>query len=181
MKPISILVLISFFLAGKLFAQSGDECKYLQVYSYLKSNAQINEQLKKKLSFLKFVKKEKFVSMNVLPWIQFIGFSELTDSIHADSVGLDKVALENERTFSRTYKFEAFKSSLLEKLISRDEGVKLFLTFSKSIGSVLVVEILNSDNPPYKIRKMGGGVKVLFIFDHLGVISKYYMCQVFYN
>lgn len=176
--------LILFFVTGmiskSIVAQTADECKYFDVISYLKTNIVINNEIKSYRTIPKAEKNSKYLDFNILPWIEFITFEQFKNEANLDSTGIDREVLMNDQLYYDTYHFEPLKSTLLEKTIERNDA-KLFLTFSKVIGNTLLAEILNSDNTPHRIRRMGSGVKLLFVFDQQGMIQRVYTYPVLYN
>lgn len=176
-----ITVIIAIVIYNNIYAQHSDDCKYFQVLTYIKYNAEFSNQLKTYLEFNRTRNKAKCIDINVTPWIEFIEIRQFKDSVIADSVGINKETLSNDRLYYQTYNFEPYKSTLLEKSVSRNGDVSLYLTFSKVVGNTLLVEILNSDNQPHRIRRIGKGVKILFIFDQSGIIKTSLFNRVYYN
>jgi hypothetical protein len=172
---------IALMTQSNAYAQSNDECKYLQVLTYIKFNSAFNNQLKEYIRLSKPDKRAKTISINVTPWIEFIEVRQFKDSIYADSVGIDKDTLANDRLYYKKYNFEPYKSNFLEAIISKNEMSKLYLTFSKVIGTTLLVEILNFDNRPNRIRRIGRGIKLLFVFSPSGEVKKVFFAGVAYN
>lgn len=176
-----ITVIIVTVIYNNIYAQHSDDCKYFQVLTYIKYNSEFSNQLKPYLDFNRKRDKAKYIDVNVTPWIEFIEIRQFKDSIIADSVRINKEILSNDRLYYQTYNFEPYKSTLLEKNVSRNGDVGLYLTFSRIIGNTLLVEILNSDNQPHRIRRIGKGVKMLFIFDQSGIIKTVLFNRVYYN
>jgi hypothetical protein len=160
-----------------LQAQSVGDCKYFQVISYIRTHEEFNRQI---MPFLLNKKKTKFLDFNVSPWIQFMEYRQFKEKVNADSLGINRQVISNDRLFFEKYNFAPFKSSFLEKTISNVES-KFYLTFSQVIGNSLMVEILNFDNNPHIVRRLGSGVKILFIFDQTGLIEYTLINKVAYN
>lgn len=176
-----MIIIIAVAICNNTYAQRSDELKYFQVLTYIKYNTDFSSRLKQYLNFNKTNNKAKYIDVNVTPWIEFIEIRQFKDSIIADSAGINKEILSNDRLYYQTYNFEPYKSTLLEKSVSRNEDVGLYLTFSRVIGNTLLVEILNSDNQPHRIKRMGMGVKILFIFDRSGIIKATLFSNIYYN
>jgi len=174
-------LIIGLLILNDVHAQvTNDECKYFQIISFIRTNTEFNNQLKNYVTLDKKSKKEKFVELGFSPWIQFIEFRQFKDKIIADSAGISKEVIFNDRLYYKTYYFDPIKSSLLENCTSKSEA-KLYLTFSKLIGNTLLVEILDFDNHPNIIRRIGSGVKILFVFDQFGLIKSTLFARIAYN
>ncbi|MFN8292060.1 MAG: hypothetical protein U0U70_17535 [Chitinophagaceae bacterium] len=174
------LSLLFLFIYGIAHGQNDTECKYLQVVAYMTTNSQFNDQIKTYLTLNKNEKKQKVFEFNVTPWIQFIELREFKNKVSADSTGIEKETIAYEKMFFKKYNFEPYKSSYLEKIFTKNSS-RYFLTFSRIINNILLVEILNFENHPKGIRRIGSGVKILFHFDQTEVISKYQITSVHYN
>lgn len=170
----------SLLMLKNIHAQNSDECKYFQVLSFINTNTEFNKQVKSSLNLYKIKKRTKFIEFNVSPWIMFIEIRQFKDKIHPDSFELDKEIVSNDRLYYKRYNFEPYKSSYLEKTLEK-RNASLYLSFSKVIGNTLLVEILNYDNNPKIIKRIGRGVKILFLFDQFGIITRTLFHPVLYN
>jgi hypothetical protein len=179
MKVLS-LIFVLFIVGGTSYPQTNDECKYFQVITFIKTNAELNSQIKDFLTLDKKSKKEKFIEINISPWIQFIEFRQFKDKVSADSVDVSKEIISDDRLYYKTYYFEPYRSTFLESTTGKT-AAKLYLTFSKMVGNTLLVEILNFDNHPNIIRRIGSGVKILFVFDQAGLIKSTLFARIAYN
>jgi hypothetical protein len=174
------VTIFTLLIATHIQAQTNEVCKYFQVLAFIRTNVEFNNQIKEYINFTNRRNKTKFIEFNISPWIKFIEIRQFKDRINPDSIGLNKENVFDDRMYYKTYNFEPFKSIFLEKNTEKNES-EFYLTFSKVIGNTLLVEILNFDNHPHIIRRFGSGVKILFIFDQLGLIKTTLFNKVLYN
>jgi len=180
MYKLKIILLSFLFVFTKpVFAQSGDECKYFEVLTYLHTNRTINEQIKKySLGIVKL--KTKFVEFNVSPWVEFLQIVDFRDRANPDNVSISKELINDDKLFYKKYYFDPFKSHLLDSVIERNES-KLYLTFSKPIENFLIAEILNFNSEMLRGAKYGRGVRMLFIFNSTGSIKNVIFNNALYH
>jgi hypothetical protein len=179
-KYIITAILFSLSL-GSAKSQSIDECKYLMVLNYLKTNLTVNERLK--LMFVKSKlanKKDKYVEFKISPKIIFISLGGFRDSLKSSELGISSELIESYDRFREKYHFSSFKSDFLKKIAEPNDS-QLYLTFSKPIGNFLVVEIGSTDPEMIGVRQFGIGVTLLFIFDSSGFIQKTFDQYGVYN
>lgn len=166
-----LIVIIIFSLSTKSAkSQSNDECKYLMVLTYLRTNEQINEHLKGMFFRHKKSKKSKFVEFNLNNQIEFIGIGHFRDSLNSRDYGISKELVNDNKLYRDSFYFERFRLQFLDKLIEPNPS-SLYLTFSKSVGNILVAAIGNMDPKLYGVNQWGLGLTMLFKFDSLGLIE----------
>jgi hypothetical protein len=169
------------FLGNQAKSQSNDECKYLMVLNYLRTNIKVNERLK--LMFVKRKlanKRDKYVDFKISPKVTFMSLGGFRDSLKSSELGISEVLIENYERFRDKYYFSSLNLDFLKK-IDQANNSQLYLTFSKPIGNFLVVEIGSTDPEIIGIRHFGIGVTLLFIFDSSGFILKVFDQYGVYN
>ena len=149
--------------------QDNDYCKYQAALSYLRCNKKINERIK--TFFPKLAsKKEKYVELNIFSRVDFLSINPFKNELLGREY-FDKKELlgTDSMSYFKKYFFESYESDFLKKLIEPN-GSKLYLTFSKSFGDYLVVEIgdLRSKTTNYRF---GEGMHIFFRFNSLGLIE----------
>lgn len=102
------------------------------------------------------------------------------DRVNADSAGISKELINDDKLFYKEYFFNSYKSTLLESTIETNSS-KLFLTFSKPTANFLIAEILNFNTVVFRGGKYGHGVKMLFMFDSVGRIKSVLVNSVRYH
>jgi hypothetical protein len=176
-------IVIGFFLIVfnlTTHAQSSDECKYLSVLTYMRTNSKFNKQLKEHLSLKKIEKKQIYFEFNINPVIEFLDILEFKDKLNYDSLSIDKTTFMNDRLFYEKNHFDTFESVFLGQIIEKNSS-KYYLTFSKPFGNLLIVEMLNFENRINRVRRFGSGVKILIHFNNNGLIGGVYFNTVMYN
>ncbi|TAE47184.1 MAG: hypothetical protein EAZ06_09545 [Cytophagales bacterium] len=170
MKKI-ILVIISFFNLISVKSQSNNDCRYLMVITYLKSDSAIIQKVKN--TFLGKKKNKVGLDFSVHKGIQFLDLS----SFKLDSIECKPLLkyLGNEK------KFNPYNSVFLEKLKLKS-NTTYHLIFSEPIENYLVVEFCNYAPPEINRKiKFGLGLRILFRFDEFGIIDYVVSSRVAYN
>lgn len=170
MKQQIIIIIILIFSNISIKAQSEDECKYLMVLHYLRTNVEINEYIKK--IYPKITKKkDRFVEFKISNRVDFLPISYFEKKLDTKNDGINEEFIHDSKLYYDKYFFEPFISDFLTKLKIENES-QLFLTFSKSIDNYLVVELRNID-PLLSIKyKFGLGLEIFFKFDTNGIIER---------
>lgn len=162
-------------------SQTGSDCKYMTVLTYIRTNSDINKKIK---AFFPWAatKKEKYVEFNLSDRVDFIGISYFKDKIMADTFryGISEKLLAVDTEYYNKYYFESFRSEFLKKIFERN-GSSLFLTFSKPIDNYLVVELGDFDPEINQRVKYGKGMQMFFLFDETGVIKNVLYSGAAYN
>lgn len=159
--------------------QNSDDCKYLTVLTFLRTNKAINEKIKK--FFPKHInKKDKYVEFNISNRIDFIGISSFKERLKEKKYSIENDLIDDSGLYYKKVFFESFKSDFLENLIEHNNS-KLYLTFSKPIKDYLVVELGDFD-PAINLRvKYGKGMQMFFKFDSFGKIEDVLYSGAIYN
>jgi hypothetical protein len=167
----NILFVINFlFFVIAVKSQSNDECKYISVLTYLRTNVHANEEIK--IIFNRFIKKkDKFIEFNLSNRIDFIGIQDFKEDLQSDNFGIDTTLINNARLYRVKYFFDSYRSDFLKKIIQQPMESKLFLTFSKPIDNYLIAELGNFDPDINVTTKFGKGLEMLFKFDSSGLIE----------
>ena len=175
MEHFKRLILITFplFLLGiSAKSQSQDECKYLMVLTYLRTNTRINDQLKALFFRHKKERRNKiYVDFELSKKVEFIGLNYFKDSVSNEELGINKELISNNDLYLAKYFFQPYESKFLDKLlISNDSGI--YLTFSRPVGNYIVAAMGNM-NPEINggVNKFGLSMTMLFEFDSLGIVS----------
>lgn len=168
-----------FFLPAK--SQSNDECRYLMALTYLRTNTQINEEIKGLFSRIKLIKKkDKFVEFHLSNRVDFLSITGFKEDLDSTNFGIGKELINNYKLYHEKYFFESFRSEFLRRIAEPNES-KLFLTFSKPVENYLVAEIGNFDPELYQTKKFGLGMKIFFKFDSSGLIENVLYARSAYN
>lgn len=179
-KNISVAIFILMTVMS-VKSQTREDCKYLTVLTYIRTNAEINNKIK---AFFPWAakKKDKYVEFNLSDRIDFIGISYFKEKLKADTIGygINEELLTTDTGYYKRYFFESFRSEFLKKIIERN-GSSLFLTFSKPIDNYLVVELGNFDPEINQKVKYGKGMQMFFAFDESGVIKNVLYSGAAYN
>jgi hypothetical protein len=150
-------------------AQSQDDCKYLAVLTYLRTNKDVNSKIKS--VFPKLTKRRTaFVDFNLSSRVDFLGIGVFANKLDSSVHGVSPDSAQNEKQYYEKYFFESYTSDYLEKLIFGSDA-KLFLTFSRPVDDYLVAEIGNFDPKVNRKVKMGLGLKMFFKFGSDGSIQ----------
>ena len=159
-------------------SQSGDECKFLMVLTYLRTNSQIIDHIK---SFFPGAaqKRDKFVEIQVCEGIQFLGISLFKDELSKKDYGISKELITDGKLYREKYYFPSYYSTFLKKIAPVNES-KLYLTFSRPIDNYEVVEIGNVV-PVMEGRKFGKALRIFFEFDSDGTIEEVLYARSVYN
>ncbi len=170
-----LIIVILFFNSFNIMCQELDN-KYLLSIIYLKSNTEINKEIK---AFFKkdIPKNVKNVPFHVSDEIIFLDIETFKDSLLEFYDNIDTIILESQRAFEehKTYRLEILKSLLP---VSADD---LILYFSKPVGNILVAELTNFDMSANSGIKFGKGFRILFLFNEMGNIEKVYTKTFIYN
>lgn len=162
-------------------SQTSDQCKYLIVLTYIRTNTDINDKIK--VFFPRTVrKKDKYVEFNLSDRVDFIGISHFKERIQADTIryGITQELLNDNKAYIKKYFFESFRSDFLKKIAERNSS-RLFLTFSKPVDNYLVAE-LGDFNPEINQKvKYGKGMLMFFKFDTSGIIEEVLYSGSAYN
>jgi hypothetical protein len=162
-------------------SQTGSDCKYLSVLTYIRTNTDINKRIK---TFFPWAakKKEKYVEFNLSDRVDFIGISYFREKIMSDTLKyrISEKLLTSDKEYYNRYFFESFKSEFLRNIVERNSS-SLFLTFSKPIDNYLVVELGNFDPGINQKVKYGKGMQMFFLFDESGVITSVLYSGAAYN
>jgi len=178
-KTLIALILVSSQTILIANCQTNDECKYLMVLTYLRTNKKINETIK---TFFPKIsnKKDKYVDFNLSNRIDFISISAFKDKLNGRDSRINNDLLNDPNLYYKKYFFESFKSEFLDKIFQPNDS-KLFLTFSKSVEDYLIVEIGNFNPEVNQKIKFGKGLLMLFEFDTLGVVKDVLISGAAYN
>lgn len=160
-------------------SQNSDDCKYLSVLTYLRTNKAVNEKIK--VFFPRQVrKKDKYIDFNLSDRIDFIGISSFKERLKEKKYIIDVELLDNSQLYYKKFYFESYNSDFLKRLVEQNSS-NLFLTFSSPINDYLVVELGDFD-PAINLRvKYGRGMQMFFKFDSRGRIEDVLFSGAAYN
>ena len=174
-----IIAIIAFFTIESAKSQSNEDCKYLSVLTYCRTNTDVNKKIK--LFFPSLVtKKEKYVEFNVSDRIEFLDVSYFKDKLVQGHYGINEDLLANAQEYRKKFYFEPYQSELLKNLVQRNQS-KLFLTFSKPVGDWLVVQLAAFDPELKRTVKFGKAMLILFKFNSVGRIEDVMYAGAAYN
>jgi len=155
------------------------DLKYLTAIIYLKTNPQINNEIKKF--------EEKWLTKQTNP--ECISDFNLSESImYLPIPEINLTSLESNLKISHKlhreqYYFDSEKVENLKNIIPNRKS-KLYLLFSKPIDNYLIAEFLiNSTNNELDliIHKKGPVMHLVFIFDETGAVKKALISYSYYN
>lgn len=171
------LLLVHLLSISSVKSQSGDECKYLTILTYLRTNSQVNEKIKMVFPGY-FKKKEKYIEFNLSATITFVGILDFGDRLkkYASSDSL----LNDRNKYYNKYIFYPFKSDFLKNIMEQNDS-KLFLTLSKPLNDFLLVEITSFNPELYGGRKFGKGIDIFFKFNAMGIVESAEYAGAAYN
>lgn len=162
-------------------SQSADECKYLMILTYLRTNTQINEQIKGLFSRIKITKaKDKYVEFNLSNRIDFLNIYDFKEELNSKNIEISKELINEPKLYSKNFFFESFRSEFLKNIMQQNDS-KLFLTFSKPVDNYLVAIIGNSNPELTGTFRMGLGMKMFFKFNSAGLIEDVLYSSAAYN
>lgn len=139
--------------------------KYLSAAVFLRSNAQLNDSIKK--VFPKLAKRRRdFAPVNITDDVQFIGLDEFNTQIKSTYIAPASSLKISPSEFKAKFQFTSYKLPLLENLVIFPDS-KLFLTFSEPAENFLMARITTY----IPNIRMGQVMYVLFIFDENDVVE----------
>jgi hypothetical protein len=176
-KVFLIWVSLFFIVFFRANAQSEADFKYLTVFSYLKTDERINEELKRAFRFKK-KRNQRFVEFNVMNRVDFLDVSLfLNNSDFMESLE-EGMNINDNKEFRATYAFESYYSQFLLEMFPTNNS-ELYLTFSQSFGNYLIVEF-TMIKPVSPKHKLGLGFQVLFKFkENMTVESVAYAASMY--
>lgn len=167
--------IILFGLCWNLYGQKNDTRKYEMAISYLRTNPNINAEIRD--VFPNLTDKENgFVELNVTRQIVFHGielFEKLPDSIAS---GLDASLISTPKLYEMEYQFEPYKIEQLGQVMTNPKS-KLFLSFSEPVDNILIAEITTF----IPNIRMGKVMQILFVFNQNSMIKGFVFATTHYN
>ena len=163
--------MITSFFINSVKCQSNDDCKYLSVLVYLRTNKAVNDQIKQSFPALT-KRKDKYVEFSISDRVEFIGISDFKRNPDINTFGIDSPLINNNQLYYNKYFFTSYTLKFLNKAMEQPEQDKVgfYLTFSKSIDDYLVTELTLMD--PRIHHHMGNTMQMLFKFNSDGLIEK---------
>lgn len=176
------LLFILFLLAGlSSEGQSNDDCKYLMVLTYLRTNVKANQEIKTVFSRMKVARKnDRFVEFNLSDRIDFLGIDLFKKQLDSTNFGISQEFINDPYKYYEKYFFKSFRSDFLKRTMERNDS-KLFLTFSKPVNNLLIAELGYTRPEVKEIRKFGLAIQFLFKFDSTGQIENVLYASTAYN
>lgn len=174
-----IIVLLS---SMNIFAQKVDhlDSKYLTALIYLKTNSNVNNEIKKfRQHWLKKEKnRENTEDFNLSKYVSYLPVPTLKKIVNSHNIiEIDK----NEHRIK--YYFDMYENELFNELFPKNQS-KIYLLFSKPIDNYLVAEfMINStgEEIDLSLNKQGPAMHVLFIFGENGIVKDAYIASSYYN
>ena len=168
-KYIIPCILLSFSISAK--SQFPEECRYLSVLTYLRTNTGINTSIKSQFfKGQKNHKKDKFVHFQINDSVTFLNIYDFLDQLYLKEIGISQDLISNPQLYKDKYYFKPYKSEFLSK-IDEDSTSFIYLTFSKPIDNYIIVEFGNMNPKLYGVKQWGLGLSILFKFNSLGLIE----------
>ena len=159
-------------------AQESLDEKYLVALIYLKSDIDINSEIKKTFqNWQTSLQKEKYVNFNISKRIEFLSLLWFEKELKTGLYNVDSTHYTNLDIYYEKNYFSFFCNDRISKLVSSQEKKnKLYLTFSKPVDNFLLAEICVNYYPEYSDKhgsgkKMGNAIQFLFIFNENGLIE----------
>lgn len=178
MVRLILIIIVLFSNSFNIMCQELDN-KYLLSIIYLRSNLEINKEIKE--FFKKDIsKKAKYVPFHISDEITFIDIETFKDSILEFDDEFDAGILETKGVFEKQYGFKTYKLEILKNLLPVSAG-DLTLYFSKPIGNTLVMELTNFHMSANSGIKFGKGFRIIFQFNERGTIENVYKKTFIYN
>jgi hypothetical protein len=157
----AVIILGLFLIQNISFCQDDIDGKYLMALLYLKTNEDINKEIKTYIQ-TNSKKKEKFINFKVSSRIEYIRFNYFDDILKNKEFGIDSTLFEDHLLFDSAFTFPPYEVSGLDDIID-SKNSKVILYFSKPMDNLLVAEIRH-ENSNFGKYKMGNVVILLFIF-----------------
>jgi hypothetical protein len=97
-------------------SQNSDDCKYLSVLTYLRTNKAVNKKIK---DFFprKVRKKDKYIDFNLSDRIDFIGISSFKERLKEKKYIIDVELLGNSQLYYKEFYFESYNCDFLKSLV----------------------------------------------------------------
>jgi hypothetical protein len=154
--------------------------KYLTSLIYLKTNSEINQQIKKfQENWLKKEKLGKYenVDFNISKYITYLPIPYIEVALNDNYLQIDN------KSHREKYYFDLEEIEIFKDLIPNRQS-KIYLLFSKPFDNYLVAEfVINSTNIEIDMvdHKKGPAMHLLFIFDEMGIVKRVYTSYSYYN
>lgn len=179
MKMVYLIIFLNSIIGTHAYTQDSINNKYLLSLIYLKTDYQINQQIKNVFPEL-VKKKDKVIEFKLRDEIWFLNIHLFQRQLNKQNYGLDSAIINNWRFFEKEYYFKPFRVESLKKII-RPSDSKIILTFSKPFGNYLLAEMLDSRLLSSEARKFGKSMMFLFIFNSEGLIENVLHSSTHYN
>lgn len=174
--------IITLLISINIFSQeiTQIDSKYLTALIYLKTNNNINKEIKK---FRKhWIKKEKVKSnnieeFNISKYISYLPIPKIEGNLDEDSLKIDS-KLHREK-----YYFDLEENILFNKLIPKSNS-KIYLLYSKPVKNYLIAEFMiniTGSEIDMVTHKDGPAMHLLFIFDENNIVKNVYISRSYYH
>ena len=177
-----ILLIVLLSVNFNLFAQNNKQIntKYLSALLYLKTNNNINEEIrkfKKQWSKKEKSKKNTIEDFILLPYISYLPFPDI-------NLDLKKLKLKDKQQHREKYHFDLERNTLFNELIPNTSDSKVCLLFSKPVDNYLIAEFIikTTDDESDLVKfKTGPAMQLLFIFNENDIVTEVYISRGYYN
>lgn len=176
MKIVVAILFSLFCLKGS--GQDSINNKYLLAIIYLKTNGEINKDIKKAFPYIGN-KRDRFVDFNMNNEVWFLPIYFFDNQLNRNSYGIDTAMIRNRSSFKEKYYFEHFQYSIFNKIMD-SKNSRLLFTFSKPSDNFLLAEMIDTQLGASNELKIGPSIQFLFIFKD-GLIEKVFCTRNHYR
>jgi len=156
------------------------DSKYLTALIYLKTNSDINKEIKKfKNQWLKKekVKNNNVEQFNISKFISYLPIPDLKIELN------DNYSRTDSKLHREKYYFDLEENILLQKLIPNSQS-QLYLLFSKPIDNYLIAEfMINITGNEIDMVKYKDGptMHLLFVFEENNIVKEVFISRSYYH
>jgi|GEM_PF-1517487 len=183
MRNIKCLLIISFllilFIRGNSQSLSLLDNKYLIAIIYLRTNENINSEIKR-IFRRPSKKKNKYAEFNISDQITFLNIWYHRAALKSNNLGIEPKLINDPNLYAAKYEFKSYNNELLGSLVKKPES-NLYLTFSEPVEDYLLAEMTIYDPKTFPGIKMGKAMQFFFKFNSNGLIESVLYTGVQYN